>query len=74
MRSTLSGKDATMETNGHAAGACTTPMTTIFTTAQWQALERLRERYRQGCDCLSAPVLVNLRFTRWLYQTGRLEP
>ncbi len=63
-----------MEANDLSAMAGTTVQTTTFTIAQLQELERLRERYRQGCDFLSAGELVNLRFTRWLYQTGRVEP
>jgi hypothetical protein len=50
------------------------PQATLFTPAQWQALDTLRQRYAQDHDPFSDRERARLRFLRWLYQTGRLVP
>jgi hypothetical protein len=51
-----------------------TPQATLFTAAQWQALDTLRQRYGQDHDLFSECERARLRFVRWLYQAGRLVP
>jgi hypothetical protein len=51
-----------------------TPRGTLFTPAQWQVLDTLRQRYRQDHDLFSDHERARLRFVRWLYQTDRLVP
>jgi hypothetical protein len=60
--------------NSKASSQRTLALPTIFTWAQWQDLLALREQYRQGRDLFSERERARLRFTQWLYQTGRLEP
>jgi hypothetical protein len=45
-----------------------------FTLQEWAELYALRARYDQSRDLFSACELERLRFTKWLYETGRLEP
>ncbi len=45
-----------------------------FTVAEWAALFALRIRYQQYHEIFSARELARLRFIRWLYRSGRLEP
>ena len=52
----------------------TTPQATLFTPARWQALDALRQGYRQDHDLFSDRERACLCFLRWLYQTGRLVP
>jgi hypothetical protein len=52
----------------------TTPRSTLFTPAQWQALDTLRQRYGQDHDLFSDRERARLRFLRWLYRAGRLVP
>jgi hypothetical protein len=37
-------------------------------------LTALRLRYQEGHDLFNEGELARLRFFRWLYQTGRLQP
>jgi len=46
----------------------------LFTRAEWDSLCVLRTRYQQDPDLLSERERAHVRFLRWLYQTGRLEP
>ncbi len=62
-----------MNSNVAAQSTILTLATTV-TQAQWHNLLALREQYRQGRDFFSAREHAYLRFMRWLYQTGRLEP
>ena len=48
--------------------------TIAFTHQEWRALRRLRREYQQDRDLFSEPERARLRFMRWLYQAGRLEP
>jgi hypothetical protein len=43
-----------------------------FTRDEWQVLQRLRLRYQQDHDLLSAREVARLCFLRWLAVTGRL--
>jgi len=45
-----------------------------FTPEERQALTSLRDRYQQGRDQFSHSELAHLRFLRWLYGCGQLEP
>lgn len=45
-----------------------------FTGEEWRTLRGLRRRYQQDHDLFSATERAHLRFLRWLYQSGRLEP
>ena len=45
-----------------------------FTSGQWQELLQMREHYRRWGDDLSRNDLARLRFVRWLYQSGRVDP
>ncbi len=45
-----------------------------FTLSEWAELRALRERYEQSRDLFSAVEHERLRFMRWLYESGRLEP
>jgi hypothetical protein len=45
---------------------------TDFTRDEWQMVQRLRLRYQQDHDLLSARQMAHLRFLRWLAVTGRL--
>lgn len=51
-----------------------TASTATFTRAEWLDLCALRNRYQQDHDLFSKPEQARLRFLRWLYQNGRLEP
>ena len=44
-----------------------------FTLQEWAELYALRARYEQSHDLFSACELERLRFTKWLYEAGRLE-
>ena len=46
----------------------------LFSRAEWDSLCVLRTRYQQDRDLLSERERARVRFLRWLYQTGRLEP
>jgi hypothetical protein len=46
----------------------------LFTAAQQKRLLLLKEQYGLGGDLMSAGEYAHLRFMRWLYQTGRLDP
>jgi len=43
-----------------------------FTRGEWQMVQRLRLRYQQDRDLLTAREVTRLRFLRWLAVTGRL--
>ena len=43
-----------------------------FTRDEWQMVQRLRLRYQQDRDLLTAREVTRLRFLRWLAVTGRL--
>jgi hypothetical protein len=63
----------------HKSSAPASAGTTIrpangFTAAQQKSLLLLKEQYRLGGDLMSARGYDHLRFIRWLYQTGRLDP
>jgi hypothetical protein len=45
-----------------------------FAPEEWHQLCRLRIRYRQDRDFFTDREREQLRFLRWLYQTGRLQP
>jgi hypothetical protein len=45
-----------------------------FTCEEWVALLQLRRRYKVGHDLWSAHELERLRFFRWRYTTGKVEP
>jgi hypothetical protein len=45
-----------------------------FAPEEWHHLCRLRLRYRQARDYFTDWELEQLRFLRWLYRTGRLQP
>lgn len=45
-----------------------------FTRAQRRTLHRLRVAYQRDRDLFSASELARLRFWRWLYRSGKLEP
>lgn len=45
-----------------------------FTPQERQALTSLRDRYQQSRDQFSHSELARLRFLRWLYGGGQLEP
>jgi N-acyl-L-homoserine lactone synthetase len=49
-------------------------LATKFTVAERKDLVHLRTRYRQGRDFLSGQEYAHMRFVRWLYQTGRIDP
>jgi hypothetical protein len=51
-----------------------TPQAILFTPAQWQALDTVRQRYGQDHDLFSERERARLRFLRWLSQAGRLVP
>jgi hypothetical protein len=40
----------------------------------WEALVALRAAYERGLDLLSGREQAQLRFVRWLVETGRLDP
>jgi len=48
------------------------PAAPVFARAERARLRQLRARYRAGRDLFDVQELACLRFTRWLYQTGRL--
>lgn len=50
----------------------TTTKTSSFTSVERSALQALRARYRQDHDLFSTRELAQLRFFRWLHETGRL--
>lgn len=45
-----------------------------FTCQEWVALLQLRRRYQDGQDLWNTRELAHLRFNRWLWQSGRIEP
>lgn len=45
-----------------------------FSAAERQALRNLRRHYREDRDLFTTAERGHLRFLRWLYRTGRLEP
>jgi hypothetical protein len=49
-------------------------LTASFTPAERQRLLQLQEQYQRGGDFLNSREYASLRFMRWLYQTGRLQP
>jgi hypothetical protein len=51
----------------------TATTTTTFTPLEQEVLQALRARYHQDHDLFSDSELEQLRFVRWLYQTGRLS-
>jgi hypothetical protein len=52
----------------------TTSRATLFTPTEWQALDTLRQRYRQDHDLFNDRERARLRFLRWLYQAGHRVP
>ena len=50
------------------------PSTAAFTQDEQDALTALRALYFESHDLLSGRELERLRFLRWLYETGRIEP
>jgi hypothetical protein len=46
----------------------------LFTSREWVTFLQLRRRYQGGRDLWSAHELGRLRFVRWLYTTGQIEP
>jgi hypothetical protein len=69
---------STCETSGHAHRcAVARPIAVrghLFTRAEWNRLCALRTRYQQDPEPLSERERARMRFLRWLYQTGRVEP
>jgi hypothetical protein len=47
---------------------------TLFTQEEWHHLCRLRLRFRRNRDHFADRELEQLRFLRWLYRTGCLQP
>lgn len=54
--------------------AATPALPARFTSVEAQALRALRDRYQQGRDLFTDRELARLRFLRWLYETGKIEP
>lgn len=54
--------------------AATPALPARFTSVEAQALRALRDRYQQGRDLFADRELARLRFLRWLYETGKIEP
>ena len=65
---------ARQTTNPRAASRPVALRGHVFTRAEWHTLRALRTRYQQDPDLLSERERARVRFLRWLYQTGRLEP
>ena len=51
----------------------TTTEVTTFTQIEKRALRSMRSRYQKDPDLFSSRERDQLRFMRWLYQTGRLS-
>lgn len=64
------------QTNESAVAMARTPRSreSPFTCREWVALLQLRRRYQVGHDLWSAHEVERLRFLRWLYISGRIEP
>jgi hypothetical protein len=46
----------------------------IFSDNERAIYEAMREHYRNGRDILTEAERIRLRFIRWLYLSGRIDP